>query len=264
MPMVASPGGRTAGSPGAGRCFAPCSSCLETCFRTNRVRAALVNIYGFRPLVPELALLSPYEFVQYWMALPVKQPSDYDDETFADWTREGKTELRKGSFQDGKKKCKAGVHFIVIKPTDQSYMTFPQEPVAVYGQLRHLWILRRRRRPIVPVLEGVPLPREGRSKRENGKYCSVFFRPWTLLDNTLTTDTWPDVAADVPHLRNLGVVRETEDVREAKERVLETELDQSLAHMAAAATNNKRIQDVLLQKPSVVPERSDHFEKTWA
>ena len=62
-------------------------------FRTNRVRAPLVDIYGFRPLVPELALLSPYEFVHYWMALPVKQPSDYDDETFADWTREGKTEL---------------------------------------------------------------------------------------------------------------------------------------------------------------------------
>ena len=90
------------------------------------------------------------------------------------------------------------------------------------------------------------------------------FRPWTLLDNRLTTDTWPDVAADVPHLRNLGVVRETEDVREAKERVLETELDQSLAYMAAEATKNKRIRDFLLQKPSVVPERSDHFQKTWA
>ena len=49
-------------------------------FRTNRVRAPLVDLYGFRPLVPELALLSPFEFVQYWEALPVKQPSEYDDE----------------------------------------------------------------------------------------------------------------------------------------------------------------------------------------
>ena len=83
----------------------------------------------------------------------------------ARWTKEGNAERSRGSFQDGKKKRKAGVHFVVIEPEDDSYMTFPQEPVAVYGQLRHLCVLRRRRRPVVPVLEGVALPREGRSKR---------------------------------------------------------------------------------------------------
>ena len=45
-------------------------------FRTTRVRAPLVDLYGFRPLTEEFALLSPYEFVQYWEALPVAQPGN--------------------------------------------------------------------------------------------------------------------------------------------------------------------------------------------
>ena len=78
------------------------------------------------------------------------------------------------------------------------------------------------------------------------------------MDDDVTAETWPDAAADVRHLRGLGVVRE------AKEDVAETETDISLAHMAAAATRNKRIRASLLQKPSASPAKSNHFEKTWA
>ena len=40
------------------------------------------------------------------------------------------------------------------------------------------------------------MPNPGRKAEENAKYCSIFFRPWTLLSSS-------DV--DVPHLHHLGV-----------------------------------------------------------
>jgi len=178
-------------------------------FRTTRVRAPLVDLYGFRPLTDELSLLSPYEFVQYWEALPVTQPGLYEDEdSFADWTTLGKAELRKGSFRDGKTKCQAGKHFVVLEPEGGEYVTFPDKPDNIYKNLRHLWVLRRRNRPEVPVLEGVALPRQGRSQEQNAKYCSVFFRPWTLLEGAVTSSERPDRSVDVPHLRQLGVIEE--------------------------------------------------------
>jgi hypothetical protein len=171
------------------------------------VRPPLVDLYGFRPLTEEFALLSPYEFVRYWEALPVTQPGKYEQD-FGHWTTLGKEELCKGSFRDGKTKCQAGKHFVVSEPEGEEYVTFPDKPENIYKNLRHLWVLRRRNRPIAPVLEGAALPRQGRSQEQNAKYCSVFFRPWTLLDDATTSSEWPEWCVDVPHLRQLGVIKE--------------------------------------------------------
>ena len=62
-------------------------------------------------------------------------------------------------------------------------------------KLRNSWIIRRRFRPYVPVLEGVTPPSPSKPAEENAQYCSLFFRPWTLRDAT----------QDIPHLARLGV-----------------------------------------------------------
>ena len=55
-------------------------------------------------------------------------------------------------------------------------------------------MLVRNRRSYVPVLEGTRLPSALQRHQDNAKYCSVFFRPWTLLAGT----------EDVPELQHLG------------------------------------------------------------
>ena len=113
--------------------------------RTSRGRAPLADAYGFRPLVPELRLLSVYEFVRYWEVLPVAAPG-YDGDGFSEWTVLGRKEAASGAFQDGKKKCQAGLHYVVKEPTEVDYLTYPDAPENIYKVFRNLWVLRRRPR----------------------------------------------------------------------------------------------------------------------
>ena len=53
----------------------------------------------------------------------------------------------------------------------------------------------RKKRPDVVVIEGLKMPRASRPSAENAKYCSLFFRPWTLLSGNM----------DIPHLSLLGL-----------------------------------------------------------
>ena len=53
----------------------------------------------------------------------------------------------------------------------------------------------RKKRPDVVVIEGLKMPRASRAPAENAKYCSLFFRPWTLLAGNI----------DTPHLSLLGL-----------------------------------------------------------
>jgi len=90
-----------------------------------------------------------------------------------------------------------GIHFVVVLPEDHSYYTFPEHPVAIYSVFRHAWVLIRKKRPDVVVIEGLKMPSTARSDIENAKYCSLFFRPWTLLNGDML----------VPHLALLGCGR---------------------------------------------------------
>ena len=84
----------------------------------------------------------------------------------------------------------------MVEPTaDDNYFTFPVDPMEVYRIFRHTWVLVRKKRPDVVVIEG-KRPSATRSTKENAKYFSLFFRPWTLLaGNTM-----------VPNIALLGCV----------------------------------------------------------
>ena len=172
--------------------------------RTKRTKAPQVDIYGFRNLDSPFALLSPFEFTMNWEAEPLTY---WDDRTA--WTDMGKRELALHGQERDKMILRPGVHFKVIEPMNTSYYTFPKEPVHIYDTLRNSWVIVRRNRPIVPVLEGVPLPSPAKPAEENAKYFSVFFRPWTLLH----------AQTDIPHMANLAVIA-YEPERVCKEKTL--------------------------------------------
>ena len=73
--------------------------------------------------------------------------------------------------------------------------TFDDDEAGVFSKLRNSWIIKKRFRPYVPILEGVAPPSPSKPAEDNAKYLSLFFRPWTLGEAT----------PSIPHLARLGV-----------------------------------------------------------
>ena len=175
--------------------------------RTDRSVANDMDIYGLRPLRHPWVLLSPYEFLRYWRAEPLLAPSYYfatDKTPRTRWTPDGEKVMRSEAYKDGTVTLKPGLHYVIIEPdANADYIAFPVEPVHIYNVFRHTWVLVRKKRPDVVVIEGLKMPRASRAAKENAKYCCLFFRPWTLLSGDPRI---PNLALlGLPHERLLDV-----------------------------------------------------------
>ena len=168
--------------------------------RTDRTKANEIDIYGYRPLQHPWRLLSPYEFLRSWYAEPLLVPTYYENkgvEPRTQWTAQGLQLIKSKEYQEGNAAAKPGVHYTVLASAQNEYITFPELPSEVYQYFRHAWIILRKKRPDVIVIEGLKQPSSSRTDTENAKYCSLFFRPWTLLSGD----------PKVPHLSLLGCSR---------------------------------------------------------
>jgi len=119
-----------------------------------------MDIYGFRALNTPFSRLSAFEFLRYWTAEALDPPSNSDANSRTVWTDAGRRLLATGSLKDGISKLSPGLHYSVVespRPGDE-YWVFPREPQAIYAVLRHSWVIVRRQRPYVPVLEGAKVP----------------------------------------------------------------------------------------------------------
>ena len=75
-------------------------------------------------------------------------------------------------------------------------------------QLRNLWYMERRNRPMVPAPSNTPMPDKQPDGEGKAKLFSLYMRPWTL-DPSIATE-------EVPHIANLDrVQRSTSCVLEA-------------------------------------------------
>ena len=60
---------------------------------------------------------------------------------------------------------------------------------AAVDNIRHTWILKRRKRPIAPRFGGCPTPRHGPNTNErNAQIVLTYFHPWTLQEHSSDTD----------------------------------------------------------------------------
>ena len=166
--------------------------------RTDRSKANEMDVYGYRPLVHPWRLLSPYEFLMTWRAEPLLVPTYYDNKgenRRTQWTAKGLELCSSKEYKAGDVVARPGVHYTVLNARgDDVYSTFPEEPEKLFNVFRHAWVLVRRRRPYVIVINGERKPSSSRTATENAKYCSLFFRPWTALRGD----------AQVPHISLLG------------------------------------------------------------
>ena len=113
--------------------------------------------------------------------------------------QEGAALIRTQAYKDGTTVAKPGIHFTAIEDAGDDYHLFPEQPEEIYRVFRHSWVLVRKRIPDVVVIEGLKLPNCARSAVFNSQYCSLFFRPWTLLSGSMR----------VPHLSVLGLRQES-------------------------------------------------------
>jgi hypothetical protein len=74
---------------------------------------------------------------------------------------------------------------------ERSCVAFPESA----SNLRHEWVMVKRRVPAVPKFEGGVLKRGG-NKDDNARSMSIYFRPWVL-------DTNCEPNEHVPHVSNL-------------------------------------------------------------
>jgi hypothetical protein len=168
--------------------------------RTDRSSPNAMDMYGFRPFRHPWKLLSAYEFTQAWRGEPLMIPSYYTNKGIPErsaWTEAGIQLSRTKEYKEGKSIARPGVHYCVVEAENEEYCTFPEYPADIYAVFRHAWILLRKKRPDVVVVEGLRMPSTARSDVDNAKYCSLFFRPWTLLQGD----------AQVPFLSLLGIGR---------------------------------------------------------
>ena len=152
--------------------------------RTDRSRGNAFDSYGLRPLCHPWKLLSAYEFLRQWQVVPLLVPTHYlnrKETPRTQWTEEGKAFVKTKEYRAGKVAAKAGVHFIAVRNDKDGYYLYPEEPKSVFAVFRHSWALVRRRRPHVVIIEALRMPSTNRTPTYNSQYCSLFFRPWTLL-----------------------------------------------------------------------------------
>ena len=168
------------------------------------------DVYGFRPPLPVLLYLSPWEFVAHWTVLPLHSPLD-KEYTLTRWIPPMMREAASELVARGEELV-PGTHYEVNEstsmPGELAAECSDAAEYAVYGsderilhlqRFRSQWILRRRGRPVVPVLRG-PMPHRGVKRREQrAPLLSVYLRPWVMQHAHATIY--------VPHIRNLHEVR---------------------------------------------------------
>lgn len=165
--------------------------------KSAHARPSEIDVYGYRPLQHPWLYLSVYEFHRSWLAEPLLVPSYYENKGMqarTEWTEEGLQLIKSKAYRNNEIVAKPGLHYEVLPPSDDSYVLFPESPANIYKNFRHAWVLVRKTRPNVVMIEGLKLPSARQTTSYNAKYCSLFFKPWTLLHGF----------ADVPHLSLLG------------------------------------------------------------
>ena len=108
-------------------------------------------------------------------------------------TELGKEFVKLPAYKNGAKPLLSGEHYIVQPKMCEGCIVFGEDA----GALRHQWVLEKKPRPEVPIIEKLLIPKAGASADYNARYCSLFFRPWTLFGHIIDVD--------VPRLSMLGV-----------------------------------------------------------
>ena len=128
----------------------------------------LVDLYGFRGSDPRVWYLNPWEFLMYWCPMQITHPGvdDARRTVLTRWTAPGKAKWNQQLRRREPVDLTPGVDYVVKAELAEcaDVVILPDiEPVAT---LRHQWVLRRRRRPVVPQPAQTPMPDQRTTQEE--------------------------------------------------------------------------------------------------
>ena len=174
------------------------------------------DVYGFRIPFEALFYLSPWEFLGQWIVIPLEPPwkEDYlytrwispmTSEKAIEMESQG-DELLPGTHYEVNDSATTPHRLVSDCPDHALYCVYPTDPsVPDLSCFRSQWILRRRQRPVVPVLRG-PMPHRGiKDKEKRSRLLSLYLRPWVMLRSHAT-----DHVAHISNL-NLCVLRSSQE-----------------------------------------------------
>ena len=97
---------------------------------------------------------------------------------------------------------KPGIDYKVCEEANQrpEYVVLPE--LESMKSFRHQWILRRRKRPMVPAPSHTPMPDKQSTREGKSRLFSLYMRPW-VLDRRFAS-------RHVPHITDLDVVYDKE------------------------------------------------------
>ena len=117
------------------------------------------------------------ELCRQWQAEALLVPSHYENMGVycrTQWTALGEELRHSSEYKQGMLAAKPGVHYVAVAPQSAECHLFPEHPGDIYSVFRHAWVLARRLRPHVIVIEGLKRPHTFRSTTEHAKYSNLF------------------------------------------------------------------------------------------
>ena len=150
-------------------------------------------LYGHRPHDKRVWYLSPYEFVSEWevklLSYPQTLEEACDPRHHAELTDAGLAKIMNREPHKPPPELLPGIDY-TVKDGGDDWLAYPDLPTT--ANLRHTWIMQKRRRPTVPTFLGSPVP----SKRNDASELSAmltmaYFHPWTLRRDEEEGDVVP-------------------------------------------------------------------------
>ena len=129
-----------------------------------------------------------------------KKMPDQREDSEDDVSEEG--EDPQPSMKEAGGTWKPGIVYKVCEEANQrpEYVVLPE--LESMKSFRHQWILRRRKRPMVPAPSHTPMPDKQSTKEGKSRLFSLYMRPW-VLDRQFAS-------RHVPHITDLDVVFDKE------------------------------------------------------
>ncbi len=131
----------------------------------------VVSMYGFRPKVPCLWYLSPWEFTQWFFLHKLKAPTYEYKLTLL--TEEGRNKKVMAKNCSDQAKISSSCLFM-LPPSSQ---IFDGAPRVSYEALRCSWIFVKREKPVVPAPVDTPLPTSYMYKHHRSKLYTACWAP---------------------------------------------------------------------------------------
>ena len=149
-------------------------------FATLQPVPDIATMYGYRGTDCRVHFLAAYEFVSCWTVAPVAVPLNPRTKNggptyHVDLTHEGRAFIFQQKTAKTDYVLEPGCHFTIQESWGTDWLPFPD--IGPLSVIRHLWVMVRNPRPVVPKCTASPMAVNANPEL-SAKVYTAYFRPW--------------------------------------------------------------------------------------